>query len=170
MGIFGGIGKVFGGALKIAGKVAGVASAIAPIPGLGFAGKVASGVGGMLAKAKNVEARVAQVMPGGVRVQDLPKVSISRTIEQLVATERAQRAGILLTPTQAKNGGALPGVAPAAPAVAMGAPPAKKRKKRRVSLTRSSRRRRRARSSSTRRKLTRAQLRAGFGGKRRMRR
>lgn len=74
MGLFGSIGKVFGGALKVAGKVAGIASAVAPIPGLGFAGKVAGGIGGFLGKARRIQGKVlgpgaltalSSTMPGG---------------------------------------------------------------------------------------------------------
>lgn len=145
MGLFGGLGKVFGGALKIAGKVAGVASAVAPIPGLGFAGKVAGGLGGVLNKGKKIQSQVRLIQSSASGGQLKPGVVAS------------------LSPVMPGGAVLVSGVQKMSKAISTGT---KKRRKRRKA---SSRRRRR---SSRRRRggFTPAQLRAGFGGKRRMRR
>lgn len=144
MGLFGSIGKVFGGAIKVVGKVASVASAVAPVPGLGFAGKVAGGLGGLLAKAKKTQHLVQSVASGGALKPGV-----------LASMSPVMPGGAILT-----AGGAVGGLK--AISKAMG-----KRKKRRPARAAGSRRRKRRRSG--RRGLSRAQLRAGFGGKRRMR-
>lgn len=144
MGLFGSIGKVFGGAIKVVGKAASIASAVAPVPGLGFAGKVAGGLGGLLAKAKKTQSLVQSVASGG---QLKPGV--------LASMSPVMPGGAILT-----TSGAVTGIR--AISKAMG-----KKKKRRTTTKR--RKRRRGARGRGRRGLTRAQLRAGFGGKRRMR-
>jgi len=142
MGLFGSIGKVFGGALKVAGKVAGVASAVAPIPGLGFAGKLAGGLGGYIGKAKKAQHLVQSLASGG-----------------------ALKPGTVAAMSPVMPGGAVlvSGVQAMSKAISAG------KKKRRKASTTTRRKRRRSSGRRRRRGLTRAQLRAGFGGKRRMR-
>lgn len=151
MGLFGSIGKVFGGALKVAGKVAGVASAIAPIPGLGFAGKAAAGLGGILGKVQRARGTATRILGPG-------------TLTALSSTMPggSQANQTFFTSGYAGSGAGPGGVAQTARAISkrMGG---KKRKKRAASSRRRSSRRKR-------RGLTRAQLAAGFGGRRRMRR
>jgi len=156
VGLFGSVGKVFGGALKVAGKVAGVASAVAPIPGLGFAGKVAGRLGGVLNRANKVRSQVQLIQSAASGGQLKPGT--------IAGLSPVMPGGAVLT----GGGGARTGAQLRTWGVGKlagytGAP--KKRRKRRKSVLSGGRRRRRRRRSG----LSRAQLRAGFGGKRRMR-
>lgn len=143
MGLFGSIGKVFGGALKVAGKVAGVASAVAPIPGLGFAGKLAGGLGGVLNKGRKIQSQLRLIQSSSSGGQLKP--------------------GVVASMSPVMPGGAVlvSGLQGISKAISTG----KKRRKRRKASSR-----RRRRSSRRRGGYTPAQLRAGFGGRRRMRR
>lgn len=144
MGLFGSIGKVFGGALKVAGKVAGVASAIAPIPGLGFAGKVASGLGGIVGKASRTRERLQLI--------------------QTAASGGAMKPGVMAGMSPVMPGGAVL-TGPGGIKIPGYGAPKKRRKRRKVFAGR----RRTSKRGKRRGRWTAAQLRAGFGGRRRMR-
>jgi len=156
MGLFGSIGKVFGGALKVAGKVAGVAGAIAPIPGLGFAGKLAGGLGGILNKAKKVQSQVAAVAPPGL----------------LSMTSRVMPGGSLANQSFYQSGYVGSGAGPGGVASSLSKGMSVGKKKRRKATTKRKRRasskrgKRRKRGGKTYRGryYTAAQVRAGFAG------
>lgn len=150
MGLFGSIGKVFGGALKVAGKVAGVASAVAPIPGLGFAGKLAGGLGGVLGKAKKAQAQLRLI--------------------QSVASGGPLKPGVMAGMSPVMPGGSILTGGSQAMSKAIGRKKPKRRRSRMETFYRRGRRIKRRRGPARRRGLSPAQLRAGFGGKRRMRR
>jgi hypothetical protein len=151
MGLFGSIGKVFGGVIKAAGKVAGIAGAIAPIPGLGFAGKIAGKLGGALSTAGKMK-RIVQTASGGGGL----------------------KPGVLAGMSPVMPGGAVPSWSAYSSGwhpvnvLAMAKKASGGAKKRRKG-TSASKRRKRRRGGKRRGGFTRAQLRAGFGGKRRMR-
>jgi len=189
MGLFGSIGKFFGGVVKGVGKVAGIASAIAPIPGLGIVGKAATGLGGILAKGKRLQGQVERVrgavMPGGAPV--LRAVSGARAVARArggggyggggyqrdASSPTGWTAIHPITGERVKATVASAeerGEERAYRGTEAGAPARRRRRKKRASSRRSTRRSTRRRRAGGRRRLTRAQLRAGFGGKRRMRR
>lgn len=195
MGLFSGIGKVFGSALKVVGKVAGVAGAIAPIPGLGFAGKLAGTLGGALTRAKGFQrqlspilraasgagmkpgvlAAVSTVMPGGSQARGiggLVRAASAVRGASRVMYERSQ--GVTdprLLALAAEESRAGTTYRDERGSYTIGTRGEVVRKKRRRGKKRaSSRTSRRPRRRGGKRKLSAAQIRAGFGGKRRMKR
>lgn len=154
MGLFGSIGKVFGGALKVAGKVAGVASAIAPIPGLGAAAKLAGGIGGILNRGSKVQSQLKLIQSSSSGGQLKPGV--------VASLSPVMPGGAVLTSGVAVARAIAPGVVGG-----MYKTRPKKRRKRRV--TQRQYRTRGRKRGRRRRGLSAAQLRAGFGGRRRMR-
>lgn len=143
MGLFGSIGRALGGVIKGVGTVASIASAVAPIPGLGAAGKLARGFGGLIGKAKKAQHLIQTVASGG---QLKPGV--------LAAMSPVMPGGAVLT------AGAARGMFKTRPKRGT------KKRRRKVGAYRIRRRGKRRRGRGS---LTSAQLRAGFGGKRRMR-
>lgn len=152
MGLFGSIGKIFGGVIKAAGTVAGVAGAIAPIPGLGAAGKVARGLGGILSRGKQIQTRVTQIAAG--------------------ASGGGLKPGVIASFSPIMPGGAVAGqgwkaIGTLAKAKGISKGRSKRKKAgRKQTYYRAGRRIKRRRGYA---RWTRAQLRAGFGGRRRMR-
>lgn len=156
MGLFGSIAKAVGGAFKVAGKVAGVASAVAPIPGLGFAGKLAGGFGGILGKAQKLKTAGGKVLGPGT----------------IAALSSVMPGGSIANQSFYGSGYAGSGAGPGGTATTKKTRPRwKTRKKKAGSMETYYRRGRRIkrRRGGSRRRLSRAQLRAGFGGRRRMR-
>jgi hypothetical protein len=159
MGLFGSIGKFLGGVVKGVGKVASVASAIAPIPGLGIAGKLAGGLGGVLARGKQIQTRVTSIAPPGL-LQKLSPVMPGGSI----ANQSFYGSGY------AGSGAGPGGTRSSAIAISKGISKSARKKGGKMETRyrggRKIKRRRRYSRSPT---LSAAQIRAGFGGKRRMR-
>lgn len=156
MGLFGSIGKAIGGAFKVAGKVAGVASAIAPIPGLGFAGKVAGGIGGILGKAQRAKAAAGKVLGPGA-ISALSSVMPGGSL----ANQSFYQSGYV--GSGAGPGGVASGVRALSKAMG-GRKRRKKTTKRRKARAGGKKRRRRGGKYYRGRYYTAAQVRAGFAG------
>lgn len=140
MGLFGSLGKVFGTALKIGGGVAQF------VPGVGGVVGKAAKIGGKVlsggGQKPGVIAGMSAVMPGGA-----PAGAGANYVPVFQAMQNIRARTLPVAATTAA------------------APAPRKRKRRRTKA----RARTRTRKSG-RRRYTRAQLAAGFGGKRRMRR